>query len=74
MGYTDHVAAQMREHIDANVIAFGQDEMDWEDIKRRLDIFLNTKFQGGYHNGRILQLRNLEEGKPIKQTPITKKF
>lgn len=74
MGYTDRVAAQMREHIDANVIAFGQDEMVWDDVKRRLDIFLNTKFEGGYHCGRIQQLSDIEEGKQIIQTPISKKF
>lgn len=74
MGYTDRVAAQMREHIDANVIAFGQDEMNLDDIKRRLDIFLSTPFAGGYHYGRIQQLKDLEQGKPITQTPIQKKF
>lgn len=74
MGYTDRAAAQMREHIDANVIAFGQDEMDWEDIKRRLVIFLSTEFAGSYHCDRLRQLADLEEGKPIVQTPIRNTF
>lgn len=74
MGYSDRAAAQMREHIDANCIAFGADEMDWDDVKRRIEIFLSTSFLGGYHCGRLQQLTNLEAGKPIVQTPIMKKF
>lgn len=74
MGYTDRTAAQMREHIDANCIAFGADEMDWNDIKKRIDIFLSTEFLGGYHCGRIKQLNDLEQDKPITQTPVSKTF
>ncbi len=75
MGYADNVAKQMREHIDANVIAFGQDYMDYQDIERRVDIFLNTPFLGTYHCARIRQLADMEEGKDICQSPIlNKKF
>lgn len=70
MGYTDAVAKQMREHIDANVIAFGQDEMDYVDVERRLDVFIKTPFLGGYHVSRLEQLQNIECGKPIEQTMV----
>lgn len=73
MGYDDYVAKQMREHVDANVIAFGQNHMKYEDIERRVDIFLNTKFLGGYHCSRIEQLTNIENGKEIFPSPILNK-
>lgn len=42
MGYNDEVAMLMREHNNANVIAFGANFMNIEDIKRRVKIFLET--------------------------------
>lgn len=70
MGYADEVARLMREHNDANVIAFGQDFMDFDDVKRRTDIFLNSKFLNGYHCSRIKQINSLELEKNIYQTPL----
>ena len=52
-----------------NIIAFGQDYMSLEDVKRRTDIFLESAFLEGYHCTRIEQLKRLEEGKKIYQTP-----
>ena len=68
MGYGDEVARLMREHNDANVICFGQDYMIYEDIERRLDIFLHTTFLGGYHCSRVSQLSDIEKGIPIEQS------
>lgn len=73
MGYNDDVARLMRVHNDANVIGFGQDFMTYEEVERRTDIFLNTEFAGGYHCARIQQIRDIEENKPIAQTPIMNK-
>ncbi|MCR5078352.1 MAG: threonylcarbamoyl-AMP synthase [Bacilli bacterium] len=44
IGYNDEVTSKMREHNNANVIAFGQKYMDIKDILRRVDIFLSEKF------------------------------
>ena len=74
IGYTDDVARLMRQHNDANVIAFGQDYMTYDEVERRLDIFLATEFLGGYHCSRIQQIKDLEEGKPICQTEIINKM
>lgn len=60
----------MREHIAANVIAFGQEHMDYKDIESRVDIFLNTKFLGSYHSERIDQLTNIENSKEIQPTKL----
>ena len=70
MGYTDDVARLMRVHNDANVIAFGQDFMTYEEVEKRVDIFLKTEFAGGYHITRIQQISDIENGLAIKQTPI----
>ncbi len=70
MAYHDDVARLMRVHNDANVVAFGQDFMSYEDVERRTDIFLTTDFAGSYHNTRVQQIRDIEDGKPISQTPV----
>ena len=73
MAYDDEVAAWMRKHNNANVIAFGQDYMKYEDVEKRLGIFLNTEFSGDYHNTRIKQLCDIEQGIEIKQTEVLDK-
>ncbi|MCH5272389.1 MAG: RpiB/LacA/LacB family sugar-phosphate isomerase [Lachnospiraceae bacterium] len=70
MGYDDLVTQYMREHNDANMIAFGQKHMIYEDVERRVDIFLKSEFLGLHHEPRVQQIRDLEEGKEIHQTPI----
>lgn len=70
IGYADDVARLMRVHNDANVIGFGQDFMSYEEVEKRVDIFLMTDYAGGYHNTRIRQIQNIEDGVMIMQTPI----
>lgn len=70
MGYDDTVTLNMRQHNDANVIAFGQKHMAYEEVERRVDIFLNTDFIGMHHAPRVEQVRALERGEEIHQTPI----
>ena len=70
LGYADLVTEYMRKHNDAKMIAFGQKHMGYEDVEHRVDIFLNTDFIGGHHAPRVQQVRDLEEGKEIRQTPI----
>lgn len=53
IGYNDNVSAKLREHNDANVIGFGQNEMELIDVLRRIDIFLAAKFEGGRHQTRV---------------------
>lgn len=71
MGYGDEATKLMREHNNANVIAFGQDHMGYKDVQRRVDIFLTTKFSGLKHQAaRVKQIKDLEKGKEIELTPI----
>ena len=61
IAYNDDVARLMRQHNDANVIAFGQNFMNLEDVLRRVDIFLSTEFEGGRHQTRVDLIRDLEK-------------
>lgn len=61
IAYNDEVARLMREHNNANVIAFGQKFMKLEDVLNRVDIFLSTPFAGGRHAIRVDLIRELEK-------------
>ena len=53
IGYNDEVSKLMRQHNNANMIAFGAKFMNKEDVLRRIDIFLSTPFEGGRHQIRV---------------------
>ena len=55
IGYDDVAVGKMREHNNANVIAFGQKYMTLEDILRRTDIFLSEKFSSEEKHHRRVQ-------------------
>jgi len=42
-----------RAHDDANVLAFGSRFVTENEAKRAIDLFLNTKFEGGRHKRRL---------------------
>ena len=51
--YDDEVAVMAKKHNNANVIVFGGRTMNSNDVLKRIDIFLNTEFEGGRHQKRI---------------------
>ncbi|WP_323732803.1 ribose 5-phosphate isomerase B [Candidatus Bandiella euplotis] len=51
--YSMEAAKLAREHNDANILVLGARFTPFEDSKNILDIFLNTKFDGGRHLRRI---------------------
>ena len=59
--YNDEVARLMRQHNNANVIAFGQKFTKLEDVLRQVDIFLSTEFEGGRHQTRVDLISELEK-------------
>ena len=61
MGYNDDVTRLMRQHNNANVIAFGAKFMEEADVIRRTEIFLNTEFEGGRHERRVQEIIDLEK-------------
>lgn len=51
--YSDEVAEMVKKHNNANVIVFGGRTMAKDDVAKRIDIFLDTEFEGGRHQKRI---------------------
>ena len=80
---TEPYSAELaRRHNDANVMAFSERLTGWGMVERMLDIFLDTRFDGGRHAYRVEQLfefgdeqrtrtlKDLERGKVTDaQTP-----
>ena len=54
--YSDDVARLAKLHNNANIAVFGGRTMSVQEMKQRLDIFLNTEFEGGRHQRRIEML------------------
>ena len=70
VAYSDEITRLMRQHNNANVIAFSQKFMKYDDVERRLNIFLNCKFDGGHQAHRIEQIAAIERGEKLIQAPI----
>ncbi len=51
--YNDSVAKLAKQHNNANIIAFGGREMNAEEMLERLNLFLESEFEGGRHINRI---------------------
>ncbi len=56
LAYNDDVARLMRQHNNANMIAFGASFMELSDVLRRIEIFLKTEFEGGRHERRVNEI------------------
>lgn len=57
--YDDFTAEMAKKHNNANIMVFGGRTMSFEDVVRRIGIFMNAEFEGGRHNKRIAKI---EEG------------
>ena len=51
--YSDEVTVLAKKHNNANVMVFGGRTMTKEDVLHRIDLFLDTTFEGGRHQTRI---------------------
>lgn len=51
--YCDDVAIMSKQHNNANILVFGGRTMAISDIVHRIELFLNTSFEGGRHQKRI---------------------
>ena len=54
--YDDYVAKVAKEHNNANVLCFGGRTMTIDDVLKRIDIFLDAKYEGGRHDRRLCKL------------------
>lgn len=58
--YNLRCAKLSREHNDANIIIFGARFIKEETVKKALDIWLKTEFQGGRHARRLKKIEKIE--------------
>lgn len=61
LAYNSEVARLMREHNDANIIAFGAKYTTIEEAIDRLNEFLNANFLKGRHEIRVQMIKDLEK-------------
>lgn len=58
-------AEMTRAHNDANVACFGERITDSQTAIAALEVFLNSPFEGGRHEGRVKLLDDIDSGKTI---------
>lgn len=61
IGYNDEVSEKLREHNNANMIAFAGGFMKPEEVMPRVDVFLKTPFAGGRHARRVEEMMMVEK-------------
>lgn len=61
--YSETTAKSAKEHNNANVIAIGADELDFEKVKKIIDIWIESEFLDGKYQNRLDKIRKYEESK-----------
>ena len=56
IAYNDEVAKLMKQHNNANVIAFGARFMTHDEIIHRINIYMSSSFEGGRHTDRVAKI------------------
>ena len=51
--WNPHIAEQSRLHNNANVLTMAARHLEWEEVEKIVDTFLNTEFEGGRHQRRV---------------------
>lgn len=54
--YDDFTAKVAHLHNNANILCFGGRTMKTEDVLKRIEIFLNTQYEGGRHDRRLCKM------------------
>ena len=61
-GYTEHTASQARDHVDANVLCLGAEEIEHEKALKLVDLFIKTPFSGiSRHVRRVSKIQKREQ-------------
>ena len=55
--WNTHIAEQARLHNNANILTMPARHLSWEEVKKIVDIFLKTKFEGGRHEKRVEKIK-----------------
>jgi ribose 5-phosphate isomerase B len=54
--FDEEMAGLSRRHNDANFLALGERLLDEDKLTKILDVWLNTKFEGGRHERRVTKI------------------
>jgi len=52
-----HIAEQARLHNNANILTMPARHLEWEEVEKIVNAFLNTKFEGGRHQKRVNKIK-----------------
>ena len=55
------LAEMSRRHNDANILCLGARYIDFEGAKSIIKVFLSTEFEGGRHERRVQEIKDIEE-------------
>jgi len=50
-----------RQHNNANILSLGAQFLNVDEVKRAIDLFIETRFEGGRHQRRVEKIAKLEE-------------
>jgi ribose 5-phosphate isomerase B len=59
--YDDHSAKMTRQHNNANILCLPGRELGKEELKKIVEIWLNTDFDGGRHERRVNKIHDLTD-------------
>ncbi len=59
--WNTHIAEQSRLHNNANILTMPARHLKWEEVKRIVDVFLETTFEGGRHEKRVNKIKIIEQ-------------
>ena len=55
--WNTHIAEQARLHNNANVLTMPARHLEWKEVEKIVDSFLNTNFEGGRHETRVNKIK-----------------
>ena len=55
--WNPYIAEQARLHNNANVLTMPARHLKWEEVEKIVDVFLDTKFEGGRHENRVNKIK-----------------
>ena len=55
--WNNHIAEQARLHNNANILTMPARHLEWSEVKKIVEIFLKTEFEGGRHQKRVDKIK-----------------
>jgi ribose 5-phosphate isomerase B len=55
--WNPHIAEQAKLHNNANVLTMAARHLEWEEVEKIVDTFLETDFEGGRHEKRVEKIK-----------------